>query len=69
MWGKNSSEMIRDDKNNRYFQFEPHLVSLGIWKALKVSTITKKTVCNILLELLDLHMNGTPPWHNVFAMS
>ena len=47
--------MIRDDKNSRHFQFEPQLVSLGIWKALKVSTITKKTVCNILLEFLDIN--------------
>ena len=68
MWGKNSSQMIRDDKNSRYFQFEPQLVSLEIWKALKVSTITKKTVCNILSEFLDLHLNGTPPWHNIFTM-
>ena len=38
MWGKNSSQVIRDDENSRFFQFEPRLVPLGVWRALKVST-------------------------------
>ncbi|XP_068693163.1 uncharacterized protein [Montipora capricornis] len=37
MWGKNSSHVIRDDENSRFFQFEPRLVPLGVWRALKVS--------------------------------
>lgn len=37
MWGKNSSQVIRDDENARFFQFEPYAVPLGVWKALKVS--------------------------------
>jgi len=45
MWGKNSSLVIRDDENSRFFQFEPRLVPLGVWKALKVSCGSWHVAC------------------------
>lgn len=53
MWGKNSSQMIRDDKNSRHFQFEPQLVSLGIWKALKVSVGSWHVACVVSASPLN----------------
>ena len=37
LWGKNASQVIRNDESSRFFQFEPYHVTLGVWKALKVS--------------------------------
>ena len=51
MWGKNSSQVIRDDENSRFFQFEPRLVPLGVWRALKVSTFSFQKV------EMNLHVN------------
>lgn len=39
LWGKNANQVIRDDESSRFFQFEPYHVSLGTWKALKVSLL------------------------------
>ena len=39
LWGKNASQVIRDDESSRFFQFEPYHVSMGTWKALKVSLL------------------------------
>ena len=37
MWGRNVSQIIREDKGPRYCQYEPYPVPLGKWNAIAVS--------------------------------
>ncbi|XP_031574986.1 serine/threonine-protein kinase Nek9-like [Actinia tenebrosa] len=61
MWGKNQSQVIREDEGPRYCQYQPHPVPLGKWKVTKVACGAWHVACIVSPDAKTNTWDWTPP--------